>query len=344
LEIGISFAGVYHLPDYFKQIVRIVKSIDRSGFAHAWQGDSQMLHRDVFAELAIWAEATKKIRLGPCVTNPYTRHPSVTASAIATINELSDGRALLGIGTGDSSVRRVGAAPSSLQELELAVKEIRKLLAGVADGGESGLMKIRWIHPRKIPILVAGAGPKSLRLAGKIGDGVITLAGGSASAFEIAKKHIEAGVRASGRSLENVAMIGFLFSTVSDDRTRARELARPFLVWFSMNIPNHPMLAEKMRDPAFRKKTEEFRRDYLMADEKFSHHTSNWDEAVKASSFMSDELVDSLAVSGNPEDVVRKIRDLERVGVKECILRIPQTASFEDDVKMIAEHVIPAFR
>jgi 5,10-methylenetetrahydromethanopterin reductase len=128
------------------------------GFGGVWVADSHDVFRDAFVALALCADRTRTIRLATGVSNPVTRHPAALAGAIATIDELSDGRAVLGLGVGESAVRNAGLAPASLAGLERAVGEIRDRVPGV-------------------PIVVAASGPKALALAGRIADGVLVQIG-----------------------------------------------------------------------------------------------------------------------------------------------------------------------
>ncbi|MFI5421168.1 MAG: LLM class flavin-dependent oxidoreductase, partial [Nitrososphaerales archaeon] len=121
MKFGISLMGVYDTPNYLSDTLRFVKFIEEKGFDQVWVGDSQLIHRDAYTDLARWSLNTSKIKLGPLVTNPVTRHPSVTASAICSIDEISNGRALLAIGTGETAVRRVGIKTRPVAELESAV-------------------------------------------------------------------------------------------------------------------------------------------------------------------------------------------------------------------------------
>ena len=96
-----------------RSIVETTKLAEDLGYAHVWMGDSQLIWREVYVNLGAAGLATSRITLGQGVTNPITRHPTVTASALATLSELTDGRVALGIGAGDSSGKETRPHPTS---------------------------------------------------------------------------------------------------------------------------------------------------------------------------------------------------------------------------------------
>lgn len=153
---------------------------EERGFTHALLYDSQMIYGDVYAGLCVCATHTKKLKLGPGVTNPASRISPTTASAIATVNLFAPGRAILGIGTGNSTRRAMGMPTTKLSELRECVEVGRGLLRGeqvLYREGERRRM-IRFLNPEgalnikdRIPIYVSAAGPKALEMAGEMGTG-----------------------------------------------------------------------------------------------------------------------------------------------------------------------------
>ena len=143
------------------------------GFEYLWLFDSHVLWREPYALLALIAEHTKTLRLGTCVTNPGTREPSVTASALATLDELSGGRMDLGIGRGDSARRVLGKPPITLAHTEEAIHVIRELVEGRTVVYEGTELQLTWTGDWKLPVWVAGYGPRALSMTGRVADGVI---------------------------------------------------------------------------------------------------------------------------------------------------------------------------
>src|SRR5271163_2655573 len=167
----------------------------RSVEAEGWDGqmfmDSQSLCADPYVRMGVWAAATEKLRLSTGVTNPLTRHPAVTAAAAATLQSISGGRAVLGIGRGDSALAYLGHAPSRLAAFERALRDLQTLLSGgeVAFGGSLSPIdapsldtlslgnrptatRLRWLPEglAKVPLDVAATGPKVIEMAAPIAE------------------------------------------------------------------------------------------------------------------------------------------------------------------------------
>ena len=149
---------------------------EESGFNHMTFLDSQNLSRDIYAMMTISALNTSRIQIGQFVTNPYTRHPSVTANATATVNELSGGRAFLGIGTGFSAVRTMGMGKRTFREFRESIDFFRKYTAGEEAEFKGAKMHSEWVR-QPLPIYIAADGPRTLELAGELADGVIFMGG-----------------------------------------------------------------------------------------------------------------------------------------------------------------------
>src|SRR5947207_3573064 len=150
----------------------LTKLAEAQGFEYAWLFDSHVLWQEVYPIFTLMAAATERIKIGPCVTNPATRDPTVTASALATLQEISGGRMVMGIGRGDSARRVIGQRPITLERLETTCRQIRDLAAGREIDYYGTPTQLKWASG-ELPIWVAAYGPKALRLAGRVADGVI---------------------------------------------------------------------------------------------------------------------------------------------------------------------------
>ena len=162
----------FRTPDAFALDVARAESL---GWDYAFVPDSQLRRHDTYVLLAFAAKATSTILLGPLLTNPVTRHLTVTASSIATVDVVADGRAILGLGIGDTAVHLAGLRPAKVATLEAATRTIRALLHDEGGAGvEVGAARpARLPHPRSVPVWVAAAGPRALRAAGRTADGVV---------------------------------------------------------------------------------------------------------------------------------------------------------------------------
>src|SRR5574338_159678 len=150
-----------------ERTIDLAKRAEANGFAYGWLFDSHVLWREPYVLLTVMAEATQRMRLGTCVTNPATREPSVTASALGVLDELSGGRMDLGIGRGDSARRVLGKPPTTMKTLEEAIGVIRDLVAGRAVTYEGTELQLPWTGNWELPVWVAGYGPMAIGMAGR---------------------------------------------------------------------------------------------------------------------------------------------------------------------------------
>src|SRR5437868_640132 len=151
----------------------LARLAEENGFTYGWIFDSHVLWKEPYVALTLMAQATKKMRLGTCVTNPATREPSVTASTLATLQLLSGGRFDLGIGRGDSARRVLGKPPTTLAVLEETTKVIRELAEGRPVAHEDATLRLDWAPKYRLPVWIAGYGPKALEITARIADGAI---------------------------------------------------------------------------------------------------------------------------------------------------------------------------
>lgn len=242
LEVWTNGAG---LPRAF---VHRAQQAERSGFDGVTIVDSQNLSGDCYIALALAAHETGRIQLGTGVTNPFTRHPAVTACAIATVHAESGGRAVLGIGRGDSALAHLGYAPAPVRLFEHYLERLQGYLRGEAvpfeadaNVGSLGLAtvpessRIEWLRPGRYPkvtVDVAATGPKVIRSAARIADRVTFAVGADLQrigwAMQTAEEaRVEAGLPA------NTGIYGaYVNLVVNDDPGFARSLGEGGLSLF----------------------------------------------------------------------------------------------------------------
>src|SRR6476646_9688031 len=161
-------------PDHsLERLASLTRLAESAGFKYGCVFDSHVLWKDPYFLLTLMAQNTKRMRLGTCVTNPATREPTVTASVLATLQELSGGRMDLGIGRGDSARRVLCKPPTTMAHLEEAIAVIRALVEGRSVTFEGTDLDLPWTHSWKLPIWVAGYGPMALTMTGRVADGLI---------------------------------------------------------------------------------------------------------------------------------------------------------------------------
>jgi len=205
-------------------------SAESAGFDTVWIPDSQFLFRDVWMSLAAVAAATRTVTLGPCVTNVQTRQVTVTANAVQTLEELAPGRTVLGIGTGDSSVKALGLPPSSRAEVRRALETIRRLGAGEPVASDGPAMRLRGATGRTPSIYLAATGPKVLQLAGEIGDGVLMMAGVAPDLLGAALQHVDVGLATADRSRRELDVCLGAVCCLTDSDAETADIVRPHCV------------------------------------------------------------------------------------------------------------------
>lgn len=275
--------------------MELATEAERLGFTDLWLGDSQNLWREVYVTLGAIAAATMRIGIGTGVTNTVTRHPSVIASAWQTLRELAGDRVAFGVGTGDSSLRTMGMKPVPVLELERRVTQIRGLLEGRELGeGEAGY-RLQFAAGA-LPIYVAAAGARSLRMAGRVGDGAIACVGVDPRLVGAALERIGEGLEESGRARDDVQVVLWTGLAIDDDGAAARDLVRAFTA--SVVIP--PLVGEL--DSAELAAIERIRREYDYE----SHMKTDADHR----DLVPDSLVERIAVAGAPAECRQQLAAL----------------------------------
>lgn len=186
------------------EIPALAKAAETSGFTALRVGDMQSTHRELYCTLTAIAASTERVQFGPGVSNPVTRHPAVAAAAMATLQEFSGGRAVFGVGAGDSAVHNLGARPATVADFEAYLVAIRALHESGRTLYRGAELVLEWWAGGAIPIIISAHGPRMLELAGRIADGVVIGLGTGELAREYADEHITRGARAAGRNPHDI--------------------------------------------------------------------------------------------------------------------------------------------
>jgi 5,10-methylenetetrahydromethanopterin reductase len=229
--------GLLMLPAFEPaRLAALAEFAESTGYDDFWLADERFF-REVYACLTLCALRTRRIRLGPCVTDPYSRHPALTAMAIATLDEISGGRALLGLGAGVSGFRELGIdASRSAVALREAVELIRRLLAGetvTVKGREVSFTDGRLdFTPSRadVPIYIASQHRAGCRAAGRAADGAIMQGALAEPLVRFLRETVHGAAREAGRDPARVALVARLNVCVHDDRAAARDVMRPTIV------------------------------------------------------------------------------------------------------------------
>jgi 5,10-methylenetetrahydromethanopterin reductase len=332
LRFDVGIMNNQPVPD----IVRQVQLAERLGYDTAWITDSHLVCRELWVTLAACAAATSRIRLGPGVTVPHTRHFSVTASAIATLHELAPGRLVLGVGTGGSSAETLGLSlqrAARVRTLEATVEGVRSLLAGGRVRFETGAEgRLAWLaRPPAVPIYVAGSGPRMLRAAGRLGDGAIMYVGVDPTILRAGLACLADGASERGRRLEDLDVALWVPTGVDDDGRRARDHVRGRVA----SAMRHPLPVELApEDQAAVRRLRE-------AYDSYQHATAE----ARHRELVPDRFVDLIALAGTPDEVLAQVRRVMTVPEVRRIIVLPQVPGrrpFErDDVlRFFAEAVM----
>jgi 5,10-methylenetetrahydromethanopterin reductase len=278
-----------------------VARAEQLGWDAAFQPDSQLRRRDTYVLLAAAARATTRIALGPFIANPVTRHPTVTASSIATIDELAPGRTLLGMGIGDTAVRLAGLKPARMNELEASARLMRALLDGeeVPVGAPRAA---RLPHHRPVPIWIAAGGPRTLRMAGGVAEGVFIRVGTHPANIKRAVDAIRAGAAAAGRDPSQVRVAAVFHTVLVDDPARALRMGKSMAAGYYEYSPmlfEAPGLTWSGPDPETLKRDRKVWPDF--------HHATDLEASGRVVDFLPATAADAFCLRGGAADIVEQL-------------------------------------
>jgi len=271
------------------------------GWDCAFLPDSQLRRRDTYVLLAAAAQMTSEITIGTLLANPMTRHPSVTASSIATVAELAPDRTILSMGIGDTAVRLAGLRPARIKELESSVHMMRSLLNG--DPVDVGAAKPAVLpFPQNVPIWLAAGGPKTLEMAGSCADGVFIRVGTNLKNIEQSVKRIRSGAIKAGRGEESVK-IGAVFHTVffEDDKASllmGKSMAAGYYEYSPM-LFNNIGFEWNGPDPELLKKQGKVWPDF--------HHAPDLTQSGEVVDFLDEKHADNFCLRGNASQITDQI-------------------------------------
>lgn len=341
LRFGVGMAPVEPL----KKVVATAKLAEELGFEYVVHADQRFAgEKDVFVTLAADALNTSRVKLGPCVSDPFSRIPALLAVAIASLDELSGGRAVLGLGAGGSGFAQLHLERKHVnQAIREAIVMIKALLAGDVVNFDGQLFKLtdaqlKFRARRDIPIYLATRSPMNLELAGELADGALIATYVSKDQLKFAVDRVRAGAEKAGRKLEDVKLISWVYTSISDDGHQAVENVRYFVTQAIINTSPEAyptILAGFHPDlPAFLSKCRDSGREGIEA-------------AYKDRTYMTEDVIKRFSVAGTPEDCIAKIREISSFGIDDIWLRCFSAPRSEIEHEKVivpfAEKVMPAF-
>ena len=321
-------------PDHsIERTIALTRRAEAAGFTYGWLFDSHVLWKEVYPLLTIMALNTTTMRLGTCVTNPATREPTVTASVLATLDEISGGRMDLGIGRGDSARRVLGKPPTTMRSLEEAITVIRDLVEGRTVTYEGTALTMPWAGRWTLPVWVAGYGPMALAMTGRVADGVILqLADVDLIRWMLGMlREAAANAGRDPSSIKVQAAAPAHVAPVAEARERVR--------WFPALVSNHVVdLVNKYPPEELPASLTGYIRDRTAYD--YRHHA---EVGSSNSRFVDDDVVDRFCVIGPAEEHVRRLVELREAGVDQFNIYL-MNGDEEAQLDAYGSTVIPMLR
>lgn len=340
VRVHMRVPGTSPMPE----LMALIQGIEAAGFDGAGILDSQMISRDTFVVLGQAATRTSRLTLFPAVTNPFTRHASVLAGGIQTVEELAPGRVKFVIGTGYTSASTIGRKPATLVEMRACITAVRSLVAGESIDWSGTPGRLAYTSGRRIPVIMAASGFKAIEVAGEVADGAMLLVGFNRGIVETALEHLERGARRSGRRVEDLEVIWAVRTGTAATTEEARRLARPTAVhWGVLRWGGHWLGPAGVKLP-----------DLQIPDAVWKvypdlSHAHDWEAAIAATSFVPDEVVaqlsDAIGLIGTPEHCAARIAEMTKLGVRNLYLMPLLTfAPPEAEVTAFRDVVFPRLR
>ncbi len=327
----ISFGIEFLANEPAEKLADLVKTSENNGLAYAWITDHYN-NRDAYALLTYIAANTSKIKLGPGVTNPYTRTPAQLASAIATVNEVSKGRAVFGIGPGDRvTFDGLGIEwKKPLTTVKETVEIFRELLTGKKVSYDGKVCKIKsaklnFSKGANIPVYIGAQGTNMLKLAGELAEGAL-VNGSHPRDFESAVKLLKEGTDKAGKNFEDFDVAAYTSFSIADTMADAEKTAKPVTAFIVAGSPD--VVFEKHGIPI---------KDVNKVRDGFKE---SFGAAIKA---VTPEMLDAFSICGTPNECIEKIDKLIKAGVTQVIPGSPLGPDKVKSIELIGTQLIPHF-
>ncbi|WP_347754190.1 TIGR03842 family LLM class F420-dependent oxidoreductase [Agrococcus sp. ProA11] len=330
-----DFGAVFQTNPPASRTVQLAQLAEVHGFDSVWTFDSHVLWQEPYVIHSAILAATRRVTVGPFVTNPATRDWSVTASAFATLNEMYGNRTICGIGRGDSAVRVGGGEPTTLATLRQAVHVIRELGSSRAVDVGDVTLRLPWSQGSELPVWVAAYGPKALQLTGEVGDGfILQLADPEITAWMI--ERVRTAASDAGRDPMSITICVAGPAYVGDDIAHQRDQSR----WFGGMVGNH--VADIVSRYGQSGAIPADLADYIAQREGYdynSHGKADNDHV----DFVPDAIVDRFCVLGTADDHIEKLTRLRELGVDHFAAYVMHDDK-EETLRQYGERIIPALR
>ena len=328
-----DFGAVLQTNPPASRTIHLAKLAEQYGFSHVWTFDSHILWQEPYVIYSQILAETRRVKVGPFVTNPATRDWTVTASVFATLNEMYGNRTVVGIGRGDSAVRVTNGKPTTLAELREAIHVIRELGNSREVEYNGSMIRFPWSVGSELEVWVAAYGPLALKLTGEVGDGFIL----QLADVDIAKwmiKTVRDSAEAAGRDPDSITFCVAAPFYIGDDWEHMRDQCR----WFGGMVGNH--VADIVAKYGESGAVPQALTDYIKGREGYDYNEHGKAGNVHTE-FVPDEIVDRFCVLGTADDHIAKLKQLAELGVDQFAGYL-QHDNKEETLRVYGETVIPA--
>ncbi|WP_375491005.1 TIGR03842 family LLM class F420-dependent oxidoreductase [uncultured Jatrophihabitans sp.] len=320
------------------RVVELARQAELLGFTHVWTFDSHLLWQEPYVVYSQILANTRKVTVGPMVTNPATRDWTVTASLFATLNEMFGNRTICGIGRGDSAVRVINGAPVTLKTLRESVEVIRALANGGTASYKGSELRFPWSRGSQLPIWMAAYGPKALALTGEVADGfILQLADPAITEWSIAA--VRKAAADAGRDPESITVCVAAPAYVTDGTDAGLAHGRDQCRWFGGMVGNHVAdIVARYGDQGLAVPKE--LSDYIAGREGYDYN-SHGKAGNAHTDFVPDAVIDRFCLIGPVDAQVERLRELEALGVDQFAVYLQHDAKSET-LQAYGDKVLPA--
>jgi probable F420-dependent oxidoreductase len=303
-----------------------------------WTFDSHILWEEPYVIYSQILAETRKVIVGPMVTNPATRDWTVTASVYATLNEMYGNRTVCGIGRGDSAVRVTNGAPTTLATLRESVHVIRELANGRSVEYKGSQLRFPWSVGSRLKVWIAAYGPKALALTGEVGDGfILQLADLSIAAWTIAA--VRDAAEAAGRDPGDVTICVAAPAYVTDGTEAGLAHGRDQCRWFGGMVGNHVAdIVARYGDESGA--VPQALTDYIKGREGYDYNEHGQAGNVHTQ-FVPDDIVDRFCIIGPVETHMERMLALKELGVDQFSIYL-QHDDKDHTLQVYGDKVMPA--
>ena len=320
-----------YTPEYTARMARLGEDL---GFDLVGIADTPGNALDPWVAMTLAAAATSHVPLATCVTNLVTRHPSITASAAASVDVAAGGRTILGIGAGHSGVTNVGGSPTRAAELREGIAFLKAALSGAPATWRGATTHLGWVK-RPVPVYAAASGPAALRAVGAGADGAFDNYGLGAAEVSRVRGLLTEGARSAGRPADDVDVWSIACLDVAEQRAAALEKLGNILGFVAAYILGP--------DPEGRGVPVELLPAVRALRTTYTTRQRDMDPGLTRRLGLFDYLRARLAIAGTPNDCIAQVRAAEAAGVTQLMFTVSLAADPVHAVELFGRTVLPRF-